>query len=104
MAAGFDKDAEVTGALLRLGFGFVEVGTITPLPQPGNPRPRLFRLDADGGVINRLGFDSQGADAALRAGGARRRAHSSARPAPASSASMSAPTKTCRTASPITST
>jgi dihydroorotate dehydrogenase len=66
IAAGFDKNAEVPDALLRLGFGFVEVGTITPLPQPGNPRPRLFRLDADHGVINRLGFNSQGADAALR--------------------------------------
>jgi len=66
MAAGFDKNAEVPDALLRLGFGFVEVGTITPEPQPGNPRPRLFRLDADHGVINRLGFNSQGADAALR--------------------------------------
>jgi len=66
MAAGFDKNAEVPDALLRLGFGFVEVGTITPEPQPGNPRPRLFRLDADQGVINRLGFNSQGADAALR--------------------------------------
>jgi dihydroorotate dehydrogenase len=66
MAAGFDKNAEVPDALLRAGFGFVEVGTITPLPQPGNPRPRLFRLDADHGVINRLGFNSQGADAALR--------------------------------------
>jgi dihydroorotate dehydrogenase len=65
MAAGFDKHAEVADALLRLGFGFVEIGTITPLPQPGNPRPRLFRLDEDGGVINRLGFNSQGADAAL---------------------------------------
>ena len=65
MAAGFDKNAEVPDALLRAGFGFVEVGTITPLPQPGNPRPRLFRLNADGGVINRLGFNSQGADAAL---------------------------------------
>ena len=65
MAAGFDKNAEVPDALLRLGFGFVEVGTITPRPQPGNPRPRLFRLDADGGVINRLGFNSQGADAVL---------------------------------------
>jgi dihydroorotate dehydrogenase len=65
IAAGFDKNAEVPNALLRLGFGFVEVGTITPLPQPGNPRPRLFRLDADHGVINRLGFNSQGADAAL---------------------------------------
>jgi dihydroorotate dehydrogenase len=66
IAAGFDKNAEVPDALLRVGFGFVEVGTITPLPQPGNPRPRLFRLDADDGVINRLGFNSQGADAALR--------------------------------------
>ena len=66
IAAGFDKNAEAPDALLRLGFGFVEVGTITPLPQPGNPRPRLFRLDADAGVINRLGFNSQGADAVLR--------------------------------------
>jgi dihydroorotate dehydrogenase len=66
IAAGFDKNAEVPDALLRAGFGFVEVGTITPLPQPGNPRPRLFRLDADHGVINRLGFNSQGADAALK--------------------------------------
>ena len=65
MAAGFDKNAEVPDALLRLGFGFVEVGTITPLPQGGNPRPRLFRLDADQGVINRLGFNSQGSDAVL---------------------------------------
>ena len=66
MAAGFDKNAEAPDALLRAGFGFVEVGTITPRPQPGNPRPRLFRLDADLGVINRLGFNSEGADAALR--------------------------------------
>jgi dihydroorotate dehydrogenase len=66
MAAGFDKNAEVADALLRAGFGFVEVGTITPKPQAGNPRPRLFRLDADDGVINRLGFNSQGADAVLR--------------------------------------
>ena len=66
IAAGFDKNAEVPGALIRLGFGFVEVGTVTPLPQPGNPRPRLFRLDADGGVINRLGFNSHGASAVLR--------------------------------------
>jgi dihydroorotate dehydrogenase len=65
IAAGFDKNAEVPDALLRLGFGFVEVGTVTPLPQTGNPRPRLFRLDADRGVINRLGFNSQGADAVL---------------------------------------
>ncbi len=66
IAAGFDKNAEVPDALLRAGFGFVEAGTITPLPQPGNPRPRLFRLDADEGVINRLGFNSEGADAVLR--------------------------------------
>jgi dihydroorotate dehydrogenase len=66
IAAGFDKDAEVPDALLQLGFGFVEAGTITPRPQPGNPKPRLFRLDADRGVINRLGFNSQGADAALK--------------------------------------
>jgi dihydroorotate dehydrogenase len=66
MAAGFDKHAEVPDALLRLGFGFVEVGTVTPLPQAGNPRPRLFRLDRDHAVINRLGFNSRGADAVLR--------------------------------------
>jgi dihydroorotate dehydrogenase len=66
IAAGFDKHAEVPDALLRLGFGFVEVGTITPLPQAANPRPRLFRLDADQGVINRLGFNSQGAAAVLK--------------------------------------
>jgi dihydroorotate dehydrogenase len=66
MAAGFDKNAEVPGALLKLGFGFVEVGTVTPLPQAGNPRPRLFRLNRDQGVINRLGFNSEGGDAVLR--------------------------------------
>jgi dihydroorotate dehydrogenase len=66
LAAGFDKNAEVTSALLRLGFGFVEVGTITPLAQAGNPRPRLFRLDADEAVINRFGFNSDGAAAALK--------------------------------------
>jgi dihydroorotate dehydrogenase len=66
IAAGFDKNAEVPDALLRAGFGFVEVGTVTPLPQPGNPRPRLFRLDADHAVINRLGFNSDGAEAVLR--------------------------------------
>ncbi len=65
IAAGFDKHAEVPDALLRLGFGFVEVGTVTPLAQAGNPRPRLFRLDADRGVINRLGFNSHGAHAVL---------------------------------------
>jgi len=66
IAAGFDKHAEIPDALLRAGFGFVEIGTVTPLPQPGNPRPRLFRLDADQAVINRLGFNSEGADAVLR--------------------------------------
>jgi dihydroorotate dehydrogenase len=57
LAAGFDKNAQVPDALLRLGFGFVEVGTITPRVQAGNPRPRLFRLEADQAVINRLGFN-----------------------------------------------
>src|SRR4051794_26588214 len=66
MAAGFDKHGEVPDALLRVGFGFVEVGTVTPKPQAGNPRPRLFRLPRDRGVINRLGFNSEGADAVLR--------------------------------------
>jgi dihydroorotate dehydrogenase len=65
MAAGFDKNAQVPDALMRLGFGFVEVGTVTPRPQAGNPRPRVFRLDRDGAVINRLGFNSHGADAVL---------------------------------------
>lgn len=60
LAAGFDKDAEVTGAMLALGFGFVEAGSVTPLPQPGNPKPRLFRLDEDSAVINRFGFNSKG--------------------------------------------
>lgn len=63
LAAGFDKNAEVADALFRLGFGFVEVGGVTPLPQAGNPRPRLFRLDADEAVINRLGLNSDGVDA-----------------------------------------
>ena len=66
MAAGFDKNAEVPDALLRLGFGFVEVGTVTPKPQGGNPRPRLFRLERDEAVINRFGFNSDGAEAVLR--------------------------------------
>ena len=63
LAAGFDKNGQVADALLRLGFGFVEVGTITPRPQTGNPRPRLFRLETDQGVINRLGFNNDGAAA-----------------------------------------
>jgi len=65
VAAGFDKDAEVPDALLGLGFGFTEVGSITPLPQAGNPKPRLFRLVEDAAVINRMGFNNGGAEAAL---------------------------------------
>jgi dihydroorotate dehydrogenase len=65
LAAGYDKHAEVFGPLLGLGFGAVEVGTITPLPQPGNAQPRLFRLAEDRGVINRFGFNSHGQKAAL---------------------------------------
>lgn len=65
LAAGFDKDAEVPDAMLVLGFGFVEVGTLTPQPQPGNPRPRAFRLVEDRGVINRYGFNSLGHAPAL---------------------------------------
>ncbi|WP_432431192.1 quinone-dependent dihydroorotate dehydrogenase [Methylocella silvestris] len=65
LAAGFDKNAEAADAILALGFGFAEVGTITPLPQPGNARPRLFRLTADEAVINRFGFNSEGAAAVL---------------------------------------
>jgi dihydroorotate dehydrogenase len=66
MAAGFDKNAETSDALLRLGFGFVEIGTVTPKPQAGNPRPRIFRLERDEAVVNRLGFNNDGADAVLR--------------------------------------
>jgi dihydroorotate dehydrogenase len=65
LAAGYDKDARVPDALLRLGFGFVEVGTVTPRPQLGNPRPRLFRLDTDRAVVNRMGFNSGGLDAVI---------------------------------------
>ena len=60
LAAGFDKDAEVPDAMLRLGFGFVECGSVCPRPQPGNPKPRLFRLVEDAAVINRFGFNSKG--------------------------------------------
>ncbi|RAK59956.1 dihydroorotate dehydrogenase (quinone) [Phenylobacterium hankyongense] len=60
LAPGFDKDAEVFGPMLRAGFGFVECGTVTPLPQAGNPRPRLFRLTEDRAVINRMGFNNRG--------------------------------------------
>lgn len=72
MAAGFDKDAEVPGPLLKLGFGFVEIGTVTPLAQPGNPRPRVFRLRQDRALINRLGFNNGGHAAAHERLAARR--------------------------------
>ena len=65
LAAGFDKNAEAEAGLFSLGFGFLEVGTLTPLPQPGNPRPRLFRLAEDEALINRLGFNNSGHAAAL---------------------------------------
>ena len=64
MAAVFDKDGEVPDALLGLGFGFAEVGSITPRPQAGNPKPRLFRLAEDYAVINRMGFNNHGAPSA----------------------------------------
>jgi dihydroorotate dehydrogenase len=63
LAAGLDKDAAHIDGLARLGFGFIEVGTVTPLPQPGNPRPRLFRLEEEQAVINRFGFNNVGVDA-----------------------------------------
>ena len=66
LAAGFDKNAVAVRALMRLGFGFVETGTVTPRPQLGNPRPRIFRLEQDRAVINRLGFNNAGLDAYLR--------------------------------------
>jgi dihydroorotate dehydrogenase len=66
LAAGFDKNGVATRALAALGFGFLEVGTVTPLPQPGNPRPRIFRVPERRAVINRLGFNSLGAEAAER--------------------------------------
>jgi dihydroorotate dehydrogenase len=62
VAAGFDKNAEVYNPLFNLGFGFVEVGTITPRPQYGNPKPRVFRLEEDEALINRLGFNNSGSE------------------------------------------
>ena len=64
LGAGFDKDAKYTDELACLGFGFVEIGTVTPRPQPGNPKPRMFRLPADNALINRMGFNNGGAKAA----------------------------------------
>lgn len=63
LAAGFDKDGKYVEAMSRLGFGFIEVGTVTPLPQAGNPKPRLFRLKKDKAIINRMGFNNGGVDA-----------------------------------------
>ena len=62
LAAGFDKNGEMMGEMANMGFGFVEVGTITPLPQPGNPKPRMFRLPLDGALINRMGFNNDGVE------------------------------------------
>lgn len=73
LAAGFDKGAQVPDALLGLGFGFVEVGGVVPKPQPGNPRPRVFRLARDGAVINRFGLNSEGLDVVTARLAARRR-------------------------------
>jgi len=73
LAAGFDKNAEVADAMLGQGFGFVEIGSITPRPQPGNPKPRMFRLTEDAAVINRMGFNNQGVEAVAARLGARRR-------------------------------
>lgn len=75
LAAGFDKNAEVHRQMLELGFGFAEVGTLTPLPQEGNPKPRLFRLSEDRGVINRLGFNNEGLEAAKARLARRKRSH-----------------------------
>ena len=72
LAAGFDKNAEVPDAMLDAGFGFVEAGTVTPLAQAGNPRPRLFRLTRDQAVINRMGFNNGGLDPFVRRLAARR--------------------------------
>ncbi len=66
LAPGFDKHGEAIRGLFGLGFGFVEIGAVTPKPQPGNPRPRLFRLAADRAIVNRMGFNSHGADAVAR--------------------------------------
>ncbi len=65
LAAGFDKDAKLFDELASFGFGFVEIGTVTPLPQEGNPKPRLFRLKEDSGIINRMGFNNQGLEAVV---------------------------------------
>ena len=65
LAAGFDKDAEMIKGMESVGFGFIEIGTLTPVGQPGNPKPRLFRLPKDQALINRMGFNNEGVDAAI---------------------------------------
>jgi dihydroorotate dehydrogenase len=65
LAAGFDKDAKLFNELASFGFGFIEIGTVTPLPQVGNPKPRLFRLEDDSGLINRMGFNNEGLEAVV---------------------------------------
>ena len=65
LAAGFDKDAKLIDELACFGFGFIEIGTLTPKPQPGNDKPRLFRLPSDGGLINRMGFNNDGVNASV---------------------------------------
>ena len=64
LAAGFDKNATMVEDLAEFGFGFIEIGTVTPLPQPGNEKPRMFRLPSDDALINRMGFNNQGVDVA----------------------------------------
>ncbi|WP_275693278.1 hypothetical protein [Nocardioides sp. TF02-7] len=92
LAAGFDKNGRVFEALGAFGFGHVEIGTVTALAQPGNPRPRLFRLPADRAVVNRMGFNNDGATAVARRLVARRR-----RPGARCSASTSASPRSCPT-------
>ncbi|PCI37931.1 MAG: dihydroorotate dehydrogenase (quinone) [Rhodospirillaceae bacterium] len=75
LAAGFDKDARVHKQMLDQGFGFVEIGSVTPKPQPGNPKPRLFRLEEDGAVVNRMGFNCEGHEASINRLKNRNRAH-----------------------------
>ena len=66
LAAGLDKNAEYIDCLSKLGFGFIEVGTVTPRPQPGNPKPRSFRLTKEEGIINRFGFNNDGIDKVIK--------------------------------------
>ena len=96
LAAGFDKNAEGIDALAALGFAFVEVGTVTGEPQPGNPRPRLFRLPADRAIVNRMGFNNDGAEVVSRRLAARHAAPAGRGRAPTScSASTSARPRSC---------